>query len=264
MSSPIPTPALPAAFAILPVAHRALHDLAAGRPENSREAVRAAVEAGYGIEIDLQLSSDGAAMVFHDYTLDRVTAESGPVDARHAAELAGIRLTGGESGIPTFAEVLELVGGRVPLLVELKDQDGRSAHAPGTLEAEAARVAAGYAGPIAFMSFNPAMVGRMAELAPEVPRGITTCAYEGSYFAHLGEDQRKALQDMAFVTPTGSSFVSHEAADLARPSVQALRQAGLTVLCWTIRSPEAEAEARALSDNITFEHYRAAFPAAIG
>ncbi|WP_010138939.1 glycerophosphodiester phosphodiesterase family protein [Oceanicola sp. S124] len=253
--------ALPEVFSRLPVTHRALHDREAGRPENGIEAIRAAVEAGYGIEIDLQLSSDGVAMVFHDYTLDRVTGQTGDVDARSAADLQAIKLSGGEAGIPTLAEVLALVAGRVPLLVELKDQDGRTAHAPGTLEARAAEAVADYTGPLAFMSFNPEMVARLAELAPGVPRGITTCSYEGEHFAHLSEAARAHLQAIGDFDRTGSGFISHEWQDLGRNSVQALRARGIPVLCWTLRSPADEVQARALAENVTFEHYLAAFPA---
>ncbi|MBR9766054.1 MAG: phosphodiesterase, partial [Rhodobacteraceae bacterium] len=158
------------------------------------------------------------------------------------------------------AEVLALVGGRVPLLVELKDQDGLDAHAPGTLEARAAEAVAGYTGPLAFMSFNLGMVARLAELAPDVPRGITTCSYEGEHFAHLSEAARAHLQAIGDFERVGASFISHEWQDLGRDSVQALRARGIPVLCWTLRDPADEARARALAENVTFEQYRAAFP----
>lgn len=261
MSAELTVPALPGDFLRLPVTHRALHDLADGRPENSVEAIRAAVEAGYGIEIDLQLSSDGRAMVFHDYELDRVTDQTGPIDARSEAELKAIPLTGGQAAIPTFTEVLDLVAGRVPLLVELKDQDKRATHAPGTLEARAAEAVQGYEGPLAFMSFNPAMVARLADLAPDVPRGITTCSYEGEHFAQLSPEVKAHLQALGDVDRVGASFISHEWKDLDRDSVQALRARGLPVLCWTLRSADDEAKARALAENVTFEHYLSDLPA---
>ena len=125
---------LPASFLSRPLAHRALHDVQDGRPENSLAAIRAAISAGYGIEIDLQLSKDGQAMVFHDYGLQRLTQEKGAVRQRTAAELSQIHLIGGDEGIPTFAEVLALVDGRVPLLVEFKDQDGAMGTGIGQLE----------------------------------------------------------------------------------------------------------------------------------
>ena len=99
-----------------PIAHRALHG--AGRPENSLEAIEAACRSGFGIEIDLQLSADGEAMVFHDYDLGRLTAESGAIRQRTSADLRNIQLSGGASGIPTLPEVLAVIKGRVPLLIE--------------------------------------------------------------------------------------------------------------------------------------------------
>lgn len=245
---------LPPAFLGRPIAHRALHG--AGRPENSRAAVQAAIDAGYGIEIDLQLSADGQAMVFHDYALDRLTAAKGAVRQRRAADLAEIPLSGGAEGIPRFGEILALVAGRVPLLVELKDQDGALGDDLGPLEAATAQAAAGYAGPLAFMSFNPHAVARMAGLAPTVPRGLTTCAFAPEDWpapaARLAE-----LAEIPDVARTGACFISHDHRDLGRPRVAALKADGLAVLCWTIRSPSEEAAARRIAQNVTFEGYAA-------
>ena len=94
-------------------------------------------------------------MVFHDYDLGRLTGAKGPVQQRSASDLGQIGLKGGDEGIPTFAEVLEIVGGRVPLLVELKDQHGQMGQGDGRLETAVARDVAGYGGPLALMSFNP-------------------------------------------------------------------------------------------------------------
>lgn len=257
----VAAPALPPAFLRLPVAHRALHDRAAGRPENSRDAVRAAVAAGYGIEIDLQLSFDGQAMVFHDDTLERLTAADGPVHARSAAELGALRLTDAADGIPTLAEVLQIVQGRVPLLIELKDQSDLGRPGPGPLERATAQALAGYAGPVAVMSFNPEMVAVMAGLAPAIPRGITTGSYDPVEYAPTPPDQCDRLRDIPDYDRVGASFISHEWADLGRPRVADLKSRGAAVLCWTIRSATDEAVARRIADNVTFEGYAAAFPA---
>lgn len=249
-------PDLPASFLSVPLAHRALHDAADGRPENSRAAVRAAIAAGYGIEIDLQLSSDGCAMVFHDAVLDRLADASGPVRARTCAELRAIPLKGGDGeGIPDLDEILELVGGQVPLLIELKDQHGGMGITDGALERAAAKALDGYSGPVALMSFNPHMVAELARLAPERPRGLTTSAYDPADWPELPRavcDDLRAIPDFE---RTGSSFISHEAGDLARPRVQALRNEGVPVLCWTVTSPAQEAAARAFAVNVTFEQY---------
>ncbi|WP_127114722.1 glycerophosphodiester phosphodiesterase family protein [Shimia sediminis] len=252
---------LPSSFLSVPLAHRALHDVADGRPENSRAAIRAAMDAGYGIEIDLQLSKDGQAMVFHDYMLDRLTHERGPVRGRTAAELGQIVLDGGNEGIPTFAEVLDLVAGRVPLLVELKDQDGAMGDNLGPLEEASAAAVQNYEGPLAFMSFNPNSVARLACLAPDVPRGLVTDGYKAENWALLPENTRTHLRDIPDFDRTGACFISHGVNDLNRPRVAEIKATGAPILCWTVRSPEQEAEARRIADNITFEGYLAAFTA---
>ena len=246
---------LPEAFLRLPIAHRALHDRAAGRVENSPAAIRAAVAAGYGIEIDLQLSADGVAMVFHDEELDRLTDETGPVNARSAADLREVRLKDSSDAIPTLSRVLELIDGRVPLLIEIKDQTLTMAETDGRLEAATAAALKDYPGPVALMSFNPHSVAHMARLAPHLPRGITTSSYDPDDWAPLAATTCARLRDIPDFDVTGASFISHEAADLARPRVADLKAQGAAVLCWTIRTPEAEAMARRHADNVTFEGY---------
>jgi glycerophosphoryl diester phosphodiesterase len=252
---------LPASFLRLPITHRALHDRAAGRIENSAAAVKAAVAAGYGIEIDLQLSKDGVAMVFHDDDLDRLTDETGPVNARTAAELGRIRLKDTTDTIPTLAEALALIDGRVPLLIEIKDQSLVMGPTDGRLEAATAQALDGYRGDVALMSFNPAAVAHMAHLAPNLPRGITTSAYDPTDWAPLPEEICRHLRTIPDYDATGSSFISHEAADLSNPRVAELKAQGAAILCWTIRSPNAEAEARQVADNVTFEGYASPRPA---
>tara|TARA_R110002012_G_scaffold34997_1_gene100520 strand:+ start:177 stop:944 length:768 start_codon:yes stop_codon:yes gene_type:complete len=252
---------LPAAFLKAPIAHRALHDLGAGRPENSPAAIEAACIAGYGIEIDLQLSSDGVAMVFHDYDLKRLTGQKGPVRQRSAAELGQITLTGGTDTIPTLAQVLEQVAGRVPLLIEIKDQDGAMGASVGALEAATASTLKGYAGPVAVMSFNPHSMIAMAGLAPDIPRGLTTCNYSVTDWPLLPAGTRKRLREIPDYDAARACFISHQASDLSAARVTDLKARGAAVLCWTIRSAAAEAEARRIADNVTFEGYAASLPA---
>lgn len=251
---------LPEAFLRLPIAHRALHDRKRGRIENSPSAIMAAVEAGYGIEIDLQLSSEGEAMVFHDDTLDRVTGEIGPVNFRTVAELNRIKLKGSTDTIPTLTEVLQMVQGRVPLLIEIKDQSRRMEPTDGRLEAATAAALDRYAGDVAVMSFNPASIALMSSLAPRIARGITTSAYDMEDWAPLPKAMCDLFREIPDYDTTLSSFISHEAADLARPRVAELKAQGAAILCWTIRTPEEEVIARKVADNVTFEGYAAALP----
>jgi glycerophosphoryl diester phosphodiesterase len=249
---------LPRGLLTLPIAHRALHDVAQGRPENSRAAMMAAMTAGYAIEMDVQISSDGMAMVFHDEMLDRLTAESGPIAGRSTADLMRMGLLHGDEGIPTLPEVLALVAGRVPLLIEIKDQTGVMGPTDGRLEASLAAGLADYRGDVAVMSFNPHAVAHMAKLAPRIPRGLTTSAYDTVDWAPLPATICNILRDIPDYDRVQASFISHEAADLSRPRVAAL---ATDVLCWTIRSAEQEALAREIADNITFEGYLAVHPA---
>ena len=247
-------PRLPASFLERPLAHRALHNVTDGRPENSRAAVRAAMAGHFGIEIDLQLSSDDQAMVFHDYDLTRLAEATGPIRQRSARELANIPLRGGDEGIPTLAEICSIVDGQVALLIELKDQDGAMGSNIGALETATAHVLRSYRGPVAVMSFNPNSTKLMAELLPDVPRGIVTCAYTAEEWP-LSAAVRNRLRDIPDYDAVQASFISHDRRDLDRARVAELKTAGADVLCWTVRSVSEEVEARKVAQNVTFENY---------
>ena len=255
------SPSLPPAFLKAPIAHRAYHDVAQGRPENSRAAIRAAIAAGYGVEIDLQLSRDGVPMVFHDETLERLTPRDGWLCDLTAAELATIPLTRGDECIPTLAEILSLVAGRTPLLIELKDQTLRMAETDGRLEQATAALLADYQSPVAVMSFNPHCIAHMARLAPTIPRGLTTSAYDPDDWHPIPPATCAHLRDIPDYDRVQASFISHEAKDLTRPRVTDLATQGAAILCWTIKSPQDEAQARQIAQNITFEQYPATIPA---
>ncbi len=249
---------LPESFLARPIAHRGYHDRAAGRVENSRAAFAAAIAEGYGIELDLQPSKDGVPMVFHDYALSRLTAETGPVAQRLAEELGQIGLTGGGEGIPTLAEVLRLVDGRVPLLIEIKDQDGALGPNIGALERATAEVLGGYGGDVALMSFNPHSMAAMAELMPDVPRGLVTDDYRPEDWETIPEARRAELRGIPDYDRVGACFISHRHGALGDARVAELKARGAQILCWTIRSEADEAKAREVAANVTFEGYPAA------
>ena len=149
-----------------PYAHRGLWG--GELPENSLGAFRAAAEAGFAIELDIQLSADGEVMVFHDYTLDRVCRRKGKLCELSAAELGNIPLNGIENEhIPTLAEVLAAVDGRVPLLIELKGENGDTSLVPAAL-----KVLEGYEGAWCMESFNPLLLRAVKKQAPHVLRGL--------------------------------------------------------------------------------------------
>lgn len=248
---------LPDVFRAIPFAHRGYHDRAQARIENSLAAAEAAIDVGYGIECDVQLTSDGQAVVFHDYDMKRLTGLLGAIQSRTLADAQKTTLSGSDETIPSLTALLNLVAGRVPLLIEVKDQDGAMGPNVGRLEAATTKALQGYKGPVAVMSFNPHSVAECAKLAPDVPRGLTTSAYHAKDWGPLPASVRDRLREIPDYEGVGASFISHEAKDLHRPRVADLKAQAAAILCWTIRSPEAETEARKVADNITFEGYAA-------
>jgi len=246
---------LPASFFSRPIAHRGLHDRARGIVENSRDAFAAAIEAGFGIECDLQLSSDEQAMVFHDYDLRRLTDISGAVRQHTAQQLQQISLTDSANQIEMLPALLEQVAGQVPILIELKDQDGAMGQNIGALETRTAEALNGYPGDVAVMSFNPHSAARLNELLPDIPCGIVTSAYRREGWENLTEATRDRLRAIPDYQSSGACFISHEASDLDRPRVTELKQEGAAILCWTIRSHEEANTALEIADNITFEGF---------
>jgi len=245
---------LPDAFRTTPMAHRGLHTPENGVIENSLSAVRAAIGKGYGVELDLQLSSDGEAMVFHDDDLDRLTWQKGAVHRFASSVLQTFPLKGGHDTPQPLSNILNEIRGRIPILLELKDQGDRDT---GMLEQAVAAALGKYKGPVAVMSFHPRMIARLAKMAPEVPRGLTTGTFNDEGMMPEIRDHLRAIADFNAV---GASFISHEAADLDSPRVAEIKAAGHPILTWTIRSPQAEAVARKVADNITFEGYLPSFP----
>ncbi len=243
---------LPDAFLTRPIAHRGLHG--DGRVENSLEAFQAAIDHGYGIELDIQPSADGIAMAFHDAILDRLTDQTGPVNAHSAEALGKISLKSGGT-IPLLSEALALVAGRVPVLIEIKDQDGDMGPRIGTLEAAIAKALQGYGGDVALMSFNPHSVAWCGTHLPTYACGLVTSSFHAAHWPELSQGTRERLVTIPDLDRTGAAFISHEAADLISPRVAEIRAEGLPILCWTIRSAEQEVQARQVAHNITFEGY---------
>ena len=245
---------LPDGFIDRPFAHRGLHGVAG--PENSPAAFRAAIARGYGIELDVQASADNRAMVFHDEMLGRLTDAVGPIRSLTASQLGAIRLKRGTDMIPTLDRVLRLVGGLVPVLIEIKDQSGdMGSDRIGPLEFAVARALKSYEGPVAVMSFNPNSVEEFRHAAPDIPRGLVTCDWARDDWPRVSEPRRDHLRAIPDYLPLGCSFISHDARDLHRPRVADLRADGASVLTWTIRSHEAERAARRIAHSVTFEGY---------
>jgi glycerophosphoryl diester phosphodiesterase len=238
-----------------PIAHRGLHDVAAGVIENSPSAATAAIAGGFGIECDVQLTADGEAVVFHDFVLDRLTGETGAVVARKAAELGAITLKGSSDRILTLSAFLDLIGGRVPLVIEIKSRfDGDLALTERTVE-----VLAGYKShPIVIKSFDPAIVTGLRELAPQIPRGIVAMnAYDHGDYDKLSADRKHALANLLHFTESRPDFISWKVTDLESAAPYLCRNAlGLPLMSWTVRTPEERQRAAAMADQMVFEGFR--------
>lgn len=208
-------------------AHRGLHD--AALPENSLAAFEAACRKGYGIELDIQLSGDGEVMVFHDYTLIRMTGKEGKLSDFTAAELKSFSLNETDQTIPTFAEVLALVNGRVPLLIELKGEDLNASLCP-----TAAALLRNYEGPYCIESFNPLLIRAMRRELPE--------AWYGQLYTNVCKEKKKVtalnllLTAMAFNFLARPDFIAYNY--LCRRSFPvrlATDLYGATKFVWTVR-----------------------------
>jgi glycerophosphoryl diester phosphodiesterase len=242
-----------------PIAHRGLHDLKRGRIENTAPAFAAACAGGYGIECDLQPLADGTPVVFHDETLDRLIDGKGRIDqiARSQCRLLRFKaeIDGQKTGILSFAEFLELVKGQVPLLVEIKSE---WRPLPVRFLRAIAGLARAYKGPIALMSFDPAVMVAIRDLAPGIPRGIVAGEYNGDgwWLDQLGPERAYALTHLLECGPVAPHFISYHVKALPNPVTRFLREGlNLPLFCWTVRTNEDRATAAKYADAPTFEDY---------
>jgi glycerophosphoryl diester phosphodiesterase len=239
-----------------PVAHRGLHNRANGVIENSRTAFEHAVQRGFAIECDLQLTSDGVPVVFHDDTLERLTGLSGPVSGISSEILCTTPLLGSANGDcpQQFADFLAQIAGRVLLQIELKRQSGVTA--TQMLASKAARALADYAGPVTVESFDPQQIILIREYGFKGPRGIITYAYDNPEWDEgLSDAERSMLRDLTHAPQTQFDFISCYQQSLSLPSVVHWRSLGKPVTAWTVRSKQEALAAAAGSDQIVFEGF---------
>ena len=236
-----------------PIAHRGLHDRAAGVVENSRTAARAAMSRDLAIECDVQLTADAEAVVFHDFTLDRLTRESGPVADLRAERIESIALLGSADRIPTFTSFLATVDGRVPLLCEIKSRfDGDL-----RLADRVADLAAGYPGPLAIKSFDPRVIIHLRARLWSGPLGIVAEAgYVDPEWEELTPALKRDLSQVLHFAETRPDFLSYRVGDLPHAIPYLCRTAiGLPVVAWTVRTPEQRQRAATWADQMVFEGF---------
>ena len=223
-----------------PVAHRGYHDMNRDVWENTLSAFSRAIEAGFAIECDLHYASDGVPVVFHDDDLQRVCNLPGEVRERTSAELGLLSIGGTKDKIPTLKQLLQLCGGKVPLVLELKGREGDDeGFAESVLE-----VLEGYEGHVALMSFDHWLLKDLKALDAPYPVGLTA---EGNkpetFFQH---DEAMHL---------GLDFISYFFGHLPNPFITAQRQRGIPVITWTVRDEAARKHTFANADQMTFEGF---------
>ncbi len=229
------------------IAHRGLWSKT--RPENSLPAFWAAADTGLGIELDVRLSADGEAMVFHDSSLSRMCGDDRDLADCTVDELQSLRLAGTEHHIPTLLEVLWTLGARTPVLVEMKVPLG----AEGPLEARVAEIIDMAPTPAAVLSFNPHALGFVQDIAPHIPRGLNLDSWRSHERGIKNAAQRRAYRNLRHINDAAPHFLSVSAEILPDARVASARQAGLPILGWTARSA-AELNRLALyADSVMFE-----------
>ena len=227
-------------------AHRGLHSVGPDGtvvPENSLAAAEAAIEAGLGIECDIQRSGDGLAMVFHDWDLDRLTDGSGAFSGLSAAQIGELTLTGSQQRPALLEVLLQLIDGRVPVLIEIKSLPGYDVETTCEKVRDAVQ---GYGGPFAVMSFDPRVAPWFRENAPEIPSGLVMREDAYGYTQTIAE-REEALR---YADP---DFLAYHVLALPNERVAELRADGLPILTWTVNSPETRATALAHADALVSE-----------
>lgn len=237
-----------------PVAHRGLHDASKGVVENTASAFSAAVAGNFAIECDLQITADGEAMVHHDDMLGRLNEGDAPLRSMSAVQLQAVKFRSTSDRMMTLRELLTLVGGRVPLVLEMKSRFDGDMRLPARL----ADVVRDYSGPVATMSFDPAQLAEIARLAPGLPRGIVAERwYADPEWAPMTLWQRQTLGNLLHVFRTRPHFVNYAVKDLPALAPLFARHAlGMPLLAWTVRTEADRKRCRRWADQMVFEGFR--------
>ena len=235
-----------------PVAHRGLWT-PDGAPENSLAAFQAACAGGYGIELDVQLTADGEAVVFHDERLERMTGREGRVRDHTAADLGTMTLQDTEETIPTLADTLTMVGHRAMVFIELKTPFGDV----GPLEKRVTEVLVDHNGPTAVIGFNPYSHAWFADHHPQILRGLDSYGWNDESARKLAPEMRKSLAALEQVEIARPDFLALGLDMLPSPRADLYRAKGMPIVAWTIRSPDQWEGVRDHCDNLIFEGFTA-------
>ncbi|ODA68362.1 cytoplasmic glycerophosphodiester phosphodiesterase [Methyloligella halotolerans] len=236
-----------------PIAHRGLHDRQTGIVENTASAVEAAIAAGFGMEVDLRAARGHVPVVFHDETLERLTEGEGKVADHDVETLRQLAMRGTGDRILTLPELLDLVAGRAPLILEIKSEWNRDRR----YEANIAEALRNYNGPVAIMSFDPWCVAAFRRLAPDLPRGLVSeWMSRRSFQKQIGIWQRFAMRHLLTASIAKPHFIAYDIQALPTFATRLARWWGLPLLTWTVRTEFQRAKAEALADAMIFEEIR--------
>lgn len=234
------------------VAHRGLWS-PDGAPENSLAAFQAACEAGYGIELDVQLTADGEAVVFHDDKLARLSGAEGRLRDHSLAELRAFRLSGTDEVIPTLAEVLVQVGHRALVHIELKTPFGEV----GELEKRVSEILLDHNGPTCVIGFNPYSHAWFADHHPQILRGLDSYRWNDDGAMKLAPELRKSFARLEHIEIARPDFLALEAGMLPFEKAAEQRAGGMPVIAWTVRSAQQHEALKPHCDNVIFEGFAA-------
>lgn len=238
---------LPEWLATRPVAHRGLHDPDRSIPENTLAAFEAAIEAGYPIELDVQLSADQQAVVFHDRSLLRLCGSDDLVSGLTVEELREHRIAGTDEHPPSLVETLRFVDSRVPVLVEIKGGPERNLRAAATFAA-----LRDYPGEVAVQAFDPFIVSWFRRNAPAVVRGQLSGRLKDA--VHLNPVSRTLMRNLGFNAVSRPHFVGYESAALTPVRARMIARRW-PLLVWTVTSQKDFDRVTRLGGNSIFEGF---------
>jgi len=232
-----------------PIAHRGFYDNASSYPENSLAAFERAVKSGYPIELDVRLLKDSEVVVFHDKNLERMTKHQVMIKDSDSDQIHQIKLLESQQIVPLFSEVLDAVAGRVPLVIEVKNED----HRVGPLERALWQRLSSYKGKYAIVSFNPFTLKWFRKNAPVVIRGQLSSDFRGE---DLPFYTKFLLRNLFLNFVSKPDFILYDIRCLPYWAAARARKKGLPLLGWTARSQEEHTKALKFCDNIIFEGYQ--------
>ncbi len=235
-----------------PVAHRGLWT-PGGAPENSLAAFQAACAKDYAIELDVQLTADGQAVVFHDDRLERLTGAEGRLRDHTAAELGALKLSGTDETIPTLADALAVIGHRAMVYIELKTPFGEV----GELEKKVSEILIDHNGPIAVIGFNPYSHAWFADHHPQILRGLDSYGWNDDNARKLAPELRKSLAALEQVELARPDFLALGLDMLPSARADVFRGKGMPIIAWTVRSQDQWDAVSDHCDNLIFEGFTA-------